>query len=111
MLELELPETLEDIVVWKLEYAPLIIHPVSFFDHVLFHTTLRFSGARLGENIHAWLKRIVAFEGIVSFDTAASMSIRDDLKRYNRVSVAGIFVCVLTPPQVADLLGKTHEPT
>jgi hypothetical protein len=97
VIPLELPETLEEIVVWKLENA----QRVERYLYYLQMTSAEFQTAR--ELVLEWLVRIARL-GVVTSD----QTFTGDLNDYYRVSVAGVLVCTVTHLERNEILGETR---
>jgi hypothetical protein len=100
VLELELPETLEDIVVWKLEHVDQVR---SYLYHAQMRNSPWSSGKATREHVHNWLARIAPMPGIVRCSRSASMH----GKVFAKVRVAGILVCTITRTQHNEIFGVT----
>jgi hypothetical protein len=105
----EFPETLEEITVWKLEHADLLD---SYFNMMWNQLGAWFSGDELHKMILEWLARIHKFSGIVTHCAIGfALSAHGPRTRQVRVSVAGIFVCVLDEQELAKMQGEPRDPT
>jgi hypothetical protein len=100
MREIELPETLEEIVVWKLENAQRV---ESYLYHVQMTNFARTSGTATRELVLEWLVRIWPL-GVVTSDQTYSGELND----YYRVSVAGVVICTVAHLERNEILGETH---
>jgi hypothetical protein len=95
---LELPETLEEIVVWKLEH----VHVERYLYHVQLNNLCSVSSTRI--LVLEWLARIHAL-GIV---TSVQAYIDVKLRQYHIVSVAGIQICITTWQERKEIFGVTR---
>jgi hypothetical protein len=90
--KIEFPETLEDIVVWAMEHTGDNTITGSYFVQ-LYHINWRvMTSNQVHDQFCAWLTRIAQHEGAV---THKQQSKPGRSPMHYRVSVAGIFVCVL----------------
>jgi hypothetical protein len=98
--EIELPETLEDIVVWKLEHADQVD---SYLHHVQMTNFPWCSGLTARELVTEWLVRIWPLGIVTSAQTYSG-----ELSNYHCVSVAGILVCTVDQRDLQEIRGETH---
>jgi hypothetical protein len=105
----KLPETLEDIVVWKLEHASE--HNKSFLYWLQLQDRLRGSGKATRDRVHKWLVRIWPL-GVVTSVYIGNSAVTSDypsvLHKYYRVSVAGIVICAVAQQEHDEIRGETR---
>jgi hypothetical protein len=100
-MKIEFPETLEEIVVWAMEYSHG--NTRSYFTQLYYSHRLMLMPI-VKQQVNAWLKRIAPLGGAVTIDCMPNRSI-NPWHVYYRVSVAGIFVCVLDQTEHNEILG------
>jgi hypothetical protein len=88
---IEFPETLEEITVWAMEHAG--DNTISFYSRAWRNNTREMASGLVYHQIRAWLTRIAQLEGAVTHE---QQPWPDTVLGQYRVSVAGIFVCVLS---------------
>jgi hypothetical protein len=99
---LELPETLEEIVVWKLENA----HVESYLYHAQLNSVCSAWPTRI--LVLEWLARIHALGIVTSTQTYSTQTYSGDLAlQYHTVSVAGIQICIMTWQERNEIFGVT----
>jgi hypothetical protein len=104
----ELPETLEDIVVWALEHAQV----KRYLHHVQMTNFACRAGLTARELVLEWLVRIWPL-GVVTSDYAWSgiHTYNGEPSDYYRVSVAGIAIGAVTQREYNEIRGETHART
>jgi hypothetical protein len=103
VIDIELPETLEEIVVWKLEN----VHVESYLLHVQLNSVFFAWPTRI--LVLEWLARIHALGIVTSSQTYSTQTYIDALERqYHTVSVAGIQICIMTSQEHKEIFGETH---
>jgi hypothetical protein len=98
---LELPETLEDIVVWKLENA----HVKRYLYHLQSNNLHWSSASSTRILVIEWLVRIHAMGIVTSVQTYRASTAR----QFYTVSVAGIEICILGQKERNKILGETRD--
>jgi hypothetical protein len=105
----KLPETLEEIVVWRLEHASE--HNKSFLYWLQLQDRLRGSGKATRDRVVKWLVRIRPLGVVTSvyIDNLAVTSVYPSvLHKYYRVSVAGIVICAVGQQEHDEIFGETR---
>jgi hypothetical protein len=105
-IEIDFPETLEDILVWKLENSDLTdsYHMDLWGQHGMW-----FSSMELHTLLKEWLRRIAKLNTIVTYRIKTQLY--ESLPSRNRyyASVAGVYVCVLNYQEKDEIFGVTHD--
>jgi hypothetical protein len=105
---IELPRTLEEITVWKLEHADLISNDnsrASYFNLLFRAHTPELYGPQVQQQLLAWLESIVHLEGIVTLEPAH----RDYSPKWYRVRVAGIRIFTISHSALDRISGVAHD--
>jgi hypothetical protein len=98
---LELPETLEEIVLWKLEHA----HVESYLYHLQSNNWHWCSASSTRILVIEWLVRIHAMGIVTSVQTYRDGELA---RQFHTVSVAGIQICIMTWQERDEIFGETH---
>jgi hypothetical protein len=101
VIDIELPETLEEITVWRLGQVD---QASSYLYHAQLRNSPRCSGKATREIVHNWLARIAPMPGIVQCSRSASWRAAS---AFANVRVAGILVCTITQTQHNEIFGVT----
>jgi hypothetical protein len=102
-MNIELPETREEIVLWKLEHADLT---TSYLLALWDQDNQWFSSNGLREMLKEWLRRVAKLGGLVSHSKIA----HGHAPGLYQVSVAGVCVCRLDHRELDTVYnGKLNE--
>jgi hypothetical protein len=105
-IEIDFPETLEDILVWKLENSDLTdsYHMDLWGQHGMWVSSIE-----LHTLVKEWLRRIAKLNTIVTYRIKTQLY--ESLPSRNRyyASVAGVYVCVLNYQEKDEIFGVTHD--
>jgi Na+/H+ antiporter NhaA len=99
-IEIEFPETLEEITVWALENAG--DNTISYFIRLYREYNREMTSGQVATQVRAWLERIAPLGGIVTHQPLHSSNSNAD----HQVSVAGVFVCVMMTNEMSETLGE-----
>jgi hypothetical protein len=97
----KLPETLEEITVWKLENAQRV---ESYLYHLQLTNFPWCAGLTARELVLEWLARIHAMGIVTSVQTYRA----NTAHQYYTVSVAGIEICILSQKERNEIIGETR---
>jgi hypothetical protein len=103
-MNINFPETLEEITVWALENSTKCTDTVSYFRLCQHRRYPDLNGAEVSRQVRAWIHRIVQLEGAVSH------RMHRPPRHHYRVTVAGIFVWVATKQELAMIYNNLYTP-
>jgi hypothetical protein len=106
-IEIDFPETLEDITLWALENATANNNKPAYFHQIWKENADELSGRQVHHQFCAWLTRIAQLEGAVTYkgQLCPVLGSQD-----YQVRVAGIFVCVLAGTTLLEMYnGELNE--
>jgi hypothetical protein len=102
-IEIDFPETLEDITLWALENAMPYTYASSYFYQIRQENNIHLNSDQVLDQIRAWLTRIAHLEGAVTH-RQRKKSGSPPIEYI--VFVAGVFVCSMTAKElIAMYLG------
>jgi hypothetical protein len=98
-MNIEFPETLEDILVWAMENATADTNTGSYFVR-LYHINWReMTSNQVYRQVRAWIVRTMRFQGTVTIKYRPASG-------YFHIRVAGIGVCTISSTEYHAIFGE-----